>query len=174
MTPTISTRLKDFRIKRGMTLEAVAGLSGTSAAAIHRYENGWERFDIRTLEKITQALGVEMTIHFRLRPHNCNDGNLGEAYRILKPLFWDARLSKNQLKRHPDWLVQRVLQFGNLAQVKTLLALFGFTKIRDSFAKQRHKFDRKTQAAWSAYFTLKDPSCTLKSFQKEPVKFMSH
>lgn len=169
MSPTLSTQLKELRNKAGLTLQQVATLAGTSVAAMHRYENGWERFDVRTLGKIAQALGVEMVITFRLKTKKRMNPNV---YQIFKPLFWDVRIAKNKLTKHRDWLVQRVLELGNLEQVRALFSLFEFTAIRDSFAHQQHKFSRKTQIAWSSYFNLKDPKCILKSFQKEPTRFM--
>lgn len=173
MPHDISAKLKTLRVKRGLTLDAASRLTGTSPAALHRYENGWERFDIRTLEKIAQGLGGELRVDFKLKRGPRKPRSLREIYGALKPLFWDSPVPRARMKEHADWLTLRVLEFGNLDQVQALLALFTITEIRDSFLRQLGKFSRKTQSAWIGYFNLKDPPCTPKSLPKEPVPFMN-
>ena len=58
----ISNKIRYLRLKANLTLKELAGLVGTSAPALHRYENGWHRFELQTLEKIATALGAFLEI----------------------------------------------------------------------------------------------------------------
>lgn len=55
----IANRLKELRKKRGLTLEELAALLGTSKQTIHRYENGViANIPHEKIERLASALGV--------------------------------------------------------------------------------------------------------------------
>jgi transcriptional regulator with XRE-family HTH domain len=53
-------QIRRLREARGWTLAALARRARTSAPALHRYENGWDRFRIDTLRKVAGALGARL------------------------------------------------------------------------------------------------------------------
>ncbi|WP_207956215.1 helix-turn-helix domain-containing protein [Rubrobacter marinus] len=52
-------RLREMREERGLTQEALAGLSNVSRPTIHRVEHGQQRPHRSTISKLARALGVE-------------------------------------------------------------------------------------------------------------------
>ena len=58
--PPIGTQIRHLRRERGLTLSDLAQLANTSAPTMHRYESGWDRFELNTLRKIAAALGAAL------------------------------------------------------------------------------------------------------------------
>ena len=50
-TLTISRQLRDRRQQLGLSLTQLARRADTSAPTLSRYENGWSRFEVATLQK---------------------------------------------------------------------------------------------------------------------------
>lgn len=51
----IGQQIRRLRQGRGWTLAELARLAATSGPTLHRYENGWDRFELVTLRKIAAA-----------------------------------------------------------------------------------------------------------------------
>ena len=60
--PPIGTQIRRLRKERGLTLSALARLVGTSVPTMHRYESGWDRFELNTLRKIATGLGAALEV----------------------------------------------------------------------------------------------------------------
>jgi transcriptional regulator with XRE-family HTH domain len=58
----IGFQIRALRKERGWTLAELARRAGTSAPTLHRYESGWERFELATLRKLADALGVRLNV----------------------------------------------------------------------------------------------------------------
>ena len=50
----IGAAIRRQRLRRGWSLVELARRAGTSAPTVHRYESGWSRFEVRTLEKLNK------------------------------------------------------------------------------------------------------------------------
>jgi DNA-binding XRE family transcriptional regulator len=65
----IGEQLTRLRLKAGMTQTQVARRAKTTASAISRYENAdYDRYELRTLQRIVRACGGRMVINFTLSP----------------------------------------------------------------------------------------------------------
>jgi len=77
---------------------------------MHRYETGWDRFELNTLRKIAAALGA--SIEVRLIPDPKRDSSAratrDEVLELVASLFWDRELEGADLDNHPDWVLARV------------------------------------------------------------------
>ncbi len=60
----IGPQIRRLREGRGWTLAELARRAGTSAPTMHRYENGWDRFELATLRKIAAALHTRLEVWF--------------------------------------------------------------------------------------------------------------
>jgi transcriptional regulator with XRE-family HTH domain len=145
----VGSQLRRLRTERGMTLAELARLAGTSAPTLHRYESGWDRFEIRTLRKLAAALGARLEVRLdapsmRASAFRRPSGRL--LATSLRPLFWDRPLRERDLARHAGWVIERVLTAGTLAQVRAARAYFGEDAIRS--AAQRRGVDPRTRAYW--------------------------
>ncbi len=161
MTHTsISERLRERRRQLGLSLTEVARRAGTSAATLSRYEHGWTRFEVYTLAKL--ALALESDLHIELHPKPKPDRPAvtpEKACRRLKRLFWDRRLAVNDLKAHPVWLAERVLEFGNLDDVLLLRDAMGPDAFLETVSAIKN-ISPKTLNFWQKLLELEGRACT--------------
>lgn len=170
----ISTALRKLRLQRGLTFKQVAGLVGTSIPALHRYENGWDRFELSTLERIVTALGATLEIKITPTPRGrYKKPTAKDLLKILRPLFWDARVTLKSIQNLAEWVIKRVLEYGDVEQVRATLAFYSSQKVATVFWQHEHEFTSKSQAAWTQLFTRMELACTPKFSKKEPVPFLS-
>lgn len=145
----IPLQIRKLRERKGLSLEEAAAAAGTSAPTLHRYESGWNRFEIRTVARIGRALGAGLEV--RLVAGGTEPGERPtreELLRTIAPLFWDADVRPEHLAQHPEWMLGRVLQFGELEQVRAARAFFGDGAIVGAVA--RRGIDARTRAFWEA------------------------
>jgi len=145
----ISAQIRSLRKERGWTLSELAERVGTSAATMHRYESGWDRFEIPTLRRIAAALGARLEVRLVPSSPEAMDSHPDEKQVMdaLSPLFWDRDLEGSDLKDHPGWVLARVLRFGSLEQVRLARAYFGDGAVRA--AVRRREVDARTRSFWS-------------------------
>lgn len=162
---SLSGQLRHWRKTAGLSLGAVARRADTSAATLSRYENGWQRFELRTLRKIAKAIGC--TLEVRLRPASRPATTMSPSQVIgqLQRLFWDAKLTTRDLEEHFTWIVERVLEYGALPDVKALLALAGKTKFLGAVAESR--LAGRTETFWMHMLAKEGMSCTRKFSRRE-------
>lgn len=144
----IGSQIRALRISKGWSLAELARRAGTSTPTLHRYESGWDRFELATLRRIAHALGASLEV--RLLPSGASSPRSRPAaidvVRILRPLFWDKPLAASDLVEHRSWVLARVLVFGDKAQVEAARAYFGDEAIGE--ALQRREIDPRTRAYW--------------------------
>lgn len=150
---------------RGLSLRTVARRAGTSAATLHRYESGWSRFEVFTLEKLARALDCRLEI--RLVPSaRTRRPARARAIRTLARLFWDRRLRAEDLARHPAWVVARVLEYGQRADVRCLIGALGRERFLEVLAGV-HLAEPKTRRLWEELLKLEGRRCTRRFSRKE-------
>lgn len=157
---SVSSQLRSRRRQLGLSLVETARRAGTSAPTLSRYENGWDRFEIGTLRKLAAALDADLLIELRPRK------TLGTArinrslgIRRLARLFWDHSLAESDLKKYPVWIVERVLEYGDLNDILTVRQLLGLCRFLDSVARARF-VSSKTRNFWERMLELEGRSCT--------------
>jgi transcriptional regulator with XRE-family HTH domain len=123
----IGSRIRELRLSFGWSLAELAKRAGTSATALHRYETGWDRFEIATLRRIASALGAQVEIRLVKDKQKPKTGKLNPAIlvKLLSPLFWDRKLTNDDLHEYPLWVANRAMMFGNLNQVRAAREYFG-------------------------------------------------
>jgi len=158
--PLLGTRIRTLRKERGLTLSKLAQLADTSTPTMHRYESGWDRFEVSTLRRIANALDASLEI--RLVPNRTSprsaEPDAEEILRLVAPLFWDHKLEIQDLHRHQDWVLGRVLMFGSPTQVTAVRRYFGDSAL--SSAIRRREIDSRTRNYWE--LILEEP-CTRES-----------
>jgi transcriptional regulator with XRE-family HTH domain len=160
---SISNILKNRRLALGMTLAQVARKSDTSVSALSRYENGWHRFELATLEKLAAALGCELSIKLDPLENTIlqDRKSAEEVIRQIGRLFWDRKPRPDDLSRYSRWVLERVLEFGNLTDVRALIGHYG----RDGFLElvSTCRFSsRRTRVFWENILKRENPECTKK------------
>lgn len=144
----LGPQIRRLREERGWTLADLARRVGTSAPALHRYENGWDRFRVDTLRNVASALGASLEVRLvpaaRLRPRSAPTAKV--LLKTLAPLFWDRDLRASDLAGHAGWVLERVLTAGGREQVQAVRAFFGDDAIRRAVV--RRGVDRRTRNYW--------------------------
>jgi hypothetical protein len=122
---------------------------------MHRYEGGWDRFELGTLRKIANAL--DATLEVRLIPspgtRRPPTPEQHDVFLLVAPLFWDHELTRSDLEEHSEWVLGRILMFGSQHQVRAARDHFGDDAIRR--ALQRRGIDSRTLNYWR--LILEDP-----------------
>jgi transcriptional regulator with XRE-family HTH domain len=117
--------LRQLRKARGLSLRQLADLVGTSESAIHRYESGWDRFEVRTLRRLAEALDAQLEIRLEPRLGVDDPRDVRDLVDRIAALFWDVELEPRHLAENPQWVLHRVLEFGDLQQNRWVRRYFG-------------------------------------------------
>lgn len=144
----------------GLTLAQVARRAGTSVPALCRYEKGWARFEISTLRKLATSLGCRLKIELVPVPQPPGRG-FDQGIMKLRRLFWDRRFSADDLERHPRWVVGRIVEYGDIADVRFLAGVMGvkqFLQLTDSVRFS----SRRAARFWELIRTMEGMACTKK------------
>jgi hypothetical protein len=79
-------------------------------------------------------------------------------------LFWDTDPAGVDPAEHRAFILDRVLEYGNLQSVRWAEQQYGLAGIREYFlARGQRVLTAKTRAFWTAVLGLSDESCTAKS-----------
>lgn len=166
----ISSQIRRRRMETGLSISELAHRVNTSPATISRYENGWRRFEVYTLRKIAGALGCRLTITFRPAHRPPSIPGKASCGDRLQRLFWDHPLSKREINRHPVWVVERVLEYGNLDDLQSLMETFGRRRFLELAAQARFA-SAKTKNFWKQMLAREKIICTTKFSREEASAF---
>jgi transcriptional regulator with XRE-family HTH domain len=162
---TLSEQLKRRRQVVGLSLAELGRRVGTSAATLSRYEHGWTRFETYTLQKLAASLECELRIEFVPHPKPSSKTiSKARAIKQLRRLFWDHPLVAQDLDQYPVWVMERVLDYGGLADVRLLIHLFGRKQFLEIVARVR-RVSAKTMAFWRQFLDLEGYPCTKKFYR---------
>ncbi len=147
--PPIGFRIRTLRKERGWSLAELARRAGTSAPTLHRYESGWEKFELATLRRLAAALGVQLHVSLE-PPRRAEQDSLpsrAKLTRFLSPLFWDRPLEPQDFDEYPGWVLRRVLMYGDRQQVGVSRRYFGDNAVRIAVAHR--EIDQRTRNYWN-------------------------
>ena len=94
-------------------------------------------------------------------------GNVDSIPERIKRLFWDVDKERIDIKDQRSFIIRRIIDFGNMDDVKWMLNVYTSDEIIEVVKKSRG-LSRKSAYFWSAYFNIpkKDVECLKKSYQK--------
>jgi transcriptional regulator with XRE-family HTH domain len=144
----VGGQIRALRKSLGWSLSELARRAGTSAPSVHRYESGWDRFEMKTLRKIAAALGARLEVKLvkEETAQRMEETAPGKLVRILEGLFWDKKLTVKELEDYPEWVLSRVLMFGDFKQVGAARRYFGDKVLKGTLAMKG--IDEKTRNYW--------------------------
>ena len=162
----VSRLIGERRKQLGLSLAQVARRADTSPATLSRYENGWTRFEVYTLRKLATALDCELVVRLEPKKRRGTRPQRSDVVEKLQRLFWDQDLTVRHLKENPVWVVERVLEYGNLEDVHHLVGHMG----RDAFLRHvsgaRFSSDR-TRVFWQQILSREGMTCTRRYSREE-------
>ena len=167
---SLSGHIRKLRKKSGLSLSELAKRANTSVPALCRYETGWERFEFYTLDKIASALGFSLHISFKSLDPASFSKNPSDVIKKIKRLFWDHRLKKSDLGKYPVWITERVIEYGNLDEVRILTNYFGKKVFLGHVSNCRFN-SSKTKVFWEAILEKEGIECTKRPFRREAKNY---
>jgi len=163
---TVSKQIRARREELGLSLAELARRADTSPATVSRYESGWTRFEVYTLRKLATALGCDLAISFQPKDRTSSRPSPSEVVRKLRRLFWDERLAVEHLEENLLWVVERVLEFGDLDDIRQLVELMGRDSFLQHVAEARFSLE-KSRVFWRQILEREGMPCTTRSFRDE-------
>ena len=162
----ISKQIGSRRKRLGLSLSQLARRVNTSPATLSRYENGWSRFEVATLRKLATALDCDLVVKLQPRPRWVEQPSAENVVQQIGRLFWDLDLSTSHLEDHAQWVVERVLEFGSLGDIRILSAFFGREILLILVGEARFSSDR-TRVFWQHVLEREGMACTRKFSREE-------
>ncbi len=164
--PEISRQLRERRRKLGLSLTQLSRRADTSAPTLSRYENGWSRFEVATLQKLATALGCELVVRLEPKVTRGDRPTRADVVERIGRLFWDTRLTPAHLEENTLWVIERVLEFGDLEDVRILIAHVGRAEFVRLVGGARLGSAR-TRAFWRQMLDKEGVACTRKFSREE-------
>ncbi len=93
----------------------------------------------------------------------------------LKRYFWDTDVAKLSLKKHATYIIERVLEWGNIEAVKWLRDIYAEKTILQVLNHSRRISDKSTNF-WRVIFSSNNilPICTPKSSERKQEKIWKY
>lgn len=162
----ISRQIGARRKRLGLSLSQLARRAHTSPATLSRYENGWSRFEVTTLRKLATALDCDLVVKLQPRPRWVEQPTAENVVQQIGRLFWDVDLTASHLGEHPLWVVERVLEYGDLGDIRILTAFFGRETLLRLVGEARFSSDR-TREFWQRVLEREGAACTRRFSREE-------
>jgi len=86
-------------------------------------------------------------------------------------LFWDVDCEKLDPKKHGSFIVNRILERGNIDDLGWAKNFYGEQFLLDVFSKNARKFSPKTGNFWCLYFNLDKKECIREQLAKKHSPF---
>jgi bacterioferritin (cytochrome b1) len=69
----------------------------------------------------------------------------------FRALFWDVDIERIQIKKHARYIIERILEYGDLDSIYWLQRVFSGQTILDVLSESR-KISQKSRNLWEAWF----------------------
>ena len=91
-----------------------------------------------------------------------------QAPRFLKPYFWEIDFEKLDVKRRPQYVITRILEYGNLEAVRWLRRYFSVRQINMALRRTR-QLSRKSALFWAVVQGIKKEEvlCLSKGYRQK-------
>lgn len=87
---------------------------------------------------------------------------------ILRPIFWDLDVNKLDIRKNSRQIIERILEWGDIAQVHWMFANFPKKEITETIKSSR-QLSKKSANFWADYYEVpkKEVKCLTRLLQKE-------
>jgi hypothetical protein len=93
---------------------------------------------------------------------------------FLKPFFWDTDVSKLDLQKHKKYIIERILEYGDIKEVRWLFSNFEKEDIVEVLKKSR-RISVKTGNYFYIILKLNEPKenfeCLKKPYTQKQYRF---
>ena len=87
---------------------------------------------------------------------------------ILRPIFWDLDAEKLDLQKNARQIIERILEWGDLEQVRWMIKTYSKEEIIEA-VKGSRQLSSKSANFWATYYKISrdEVKCIVRSLQKE-------
>ena len=89
---------------------------------------------------------------------------------LNKDIFWDVKIENLDYQKDADFIIERVLNYGNKRDYQKIKEIYGFSKIKN-IAKKINYISKKNLNFWSIIFNI--PPNLFKCTKKFSIKKQS-
>jgi hypothetical protein len=122
------------------------------------------------LDKLATALGCSLEVEFKPNRPARSPKSLNGCLKRIRRLFWDQKLKASDLKKYPQWVVERVIEYGLLADVHAVINVMGRKRFLKQVSHCRFQ-SAKTFNFWTKILEKEGVKCTKRSFQRGVKNF---
>lgn len=135
--------------KKNISQKELADMSNEYPQRIHDYIKGKRKFTIKSSVSIERALGIGVEGFFvKIQTNHEVYTYIMEEERKIHPdltklskgLFWDTRIEKINWMRNKEWVIQRVLEYGNSVEINEIIKFYGKDAIKQVFPNIKSKW----------------------------------
>ena len=86
----------------------------------------------------------------------------------IKPYFWEINTDKLDIKKHPEYIIARILEYGGPDAVSWMMHTYDRSQIKETLKKNR-EISRKSAEFWRIFYGLRkdEIACLKKSYPKK-------
>ena len=97
---------------------------------------------------------------------------MNTLHQFLKPYFWDVDFPTLEYEKHPRFVIERLLEFGDGPALAWMMERFSRPQIVQALEKSR-QLTQKSANFWALMFGIDQEKikCLTKSFQETRRKF---
>lgn len=139
--------------KEKVSQKELSDRTGIITQRINDLVNGKRRFTLESSSLIARCLELsDLGYFYRLQ---CNHDiylyieNLTrqpvDLTKFRKALFWDIDTSALDWNKHKEWIIQRIFEYGNDAEIETVIEHYGSTTIRETLESIQDNWKRGTR-----------------------------
>ena len=88
-----------------------------------------------------------------------------------KSLFWDTDINNIDPVKHKNYIIERILKFGDFGDYNWLKNKYSINDIKDVLLKEKSDLDPKSINFWCRSFGVKESICTQKLLAKTQELF---
>jgi hypothetical protein len=90
----------------------------------------------------------------------------------IQRLFWDTEKKTVDLQAHRFYIIHRIMDFGDPADVRWMLATYSSAEIIE-VVKKRRGLSRKSGSFWGNHFHIpkEEIACLQEPYRKRPMPF---
>lgn len=88
-----------------------------------------------------------------------------------KTLFWDTDISNLDINKHKRYIIERILQFGNMDDYNWMRENYSKNEIKNVIMEKRSPLNPRSISFWCRGFGIHQSICTKKLLAKTQQSF---
>ena len=148
--------LDRIRRKRSLSQRKLAESAGLSPQSVNNYIHNRRKMSPQVSENLSNALNLSNKNYFTIAQQNHRNftENLGkrsastpDLSKLRPAVFWDTRLDRIDWQGNKRWVIQRVFEYGNDAEMSEIIRYYGKEQTCGILARIQSRWHAATRTA---------------------------